>query len=222
MSREKNEKTVMGGVLVLIAFAIYIFGIVHTATYYSRDKAFTAFLIPPYGLYMGVKGIFGSKPETQVQATNESAIENTANNNEIMNTSNNDKEGQSHLAERVEPPIEPDSSVTTQNRRELMEQSISALNQYLPRAEGAYYVGKITVIDDYTYGYHVTLLEVPSYSTESVNNAQNVRNAAISMVCNDSQWQKSVQTGANSQFNYYAANGDLLISVIVTPEDCGY
>lgn len=39
MNREKNEKTVMGGVLLIVVFAIYVFGIVHTATYYSRDKA---------------------------------------------------------------------------------------------------------------------------------------------------------------------------------------
>ncbi|WP_373357899.1 hypothetical protein ACEN3H_13715 [Acinetobacter lactucae] len=221
MNREKNEKTVMGGVLVIIIFAIYVFGIVHTATYYSRDKAFTTFLIPPYGFYMGVKGMFGIKPDTQFQTANESAIENNVNKNEIMSPSNNYEE-QSNLAERLEQSMEHDSSITTQNRRKLMEQSIIALNQYLPRAEGAYYVGKITVIDDYTYGYHVTLLEVPSYTTESVNNAQNARNAAISMVCNDPQWQKSVQTGARSQFNYYAANGDLLLRITVEPKDCGY
>ncbi|MDC5162631.1 hypothetical protein ACJOYG_05340 [Acinetobacter baumannii] len=221
MNREKNEKTVMGGVLVIIIFAIYVFGIVHTATYYSRDKAFTAFLIPPYGFYMGIKGMFGIKQEPQFQTANESVIENTVKNNVTMNTSNKD-EGQGYPTERIEQPMQPDSSVTMLNRRELMEQSISALNQYLPRSEGAYYVGKITVIDDYTYGYHVTLLEVPSYSTESINNAQNVRNAAISMVCNDPQWQKSVQTGARSQFNYYAANGDLLLRITVEPKDCGY
>ncbi|HCA5261440.1 TPA: hypothetical protein MW256_003648 [Acinetobacter baumannii] len=191
MTKEKDEKTVIGGVFILIAFVIYIFGVVHSASHYSKNKALTAFLIPPYGFYMGLKGFFGSQPETQFLPTNKNDTEN----------------------QKIK------SSLT---QRELMEKSIEVMNQGLPRSEGLYRLDKINVVNDHTYGYHGTLLNVPTYTNEFESQALELKLSAVNKVCTDPQGQIAARSGTHAIFYSYALDGSFLFSVEVTPADCGY
>ncbi|MDC5413968.1 hypothetical protein OHW74_18500 [Acinetobacter baumannii] len=207
MNREKNEKTVMGGVLILISFAVYVFGIVHTANYYSRNKAFTAFLIPPYGFYMGVKGIFGVKPEAQFPPTNI------------------DGENQSTIAgstDHFEKTYHEDELNRQLTHREIMERAIEKMNEGLPRTDGLYRLNKVEVVNDYTYGYHGTLLNIPTYTNEFENYPLELKQLAVNNVCSDAQGQIAAKSGSHAIYYNYALDGSFLFSVEVTPKDCGY
>ncbi|MEX5755619.1 hypothetical protein [Acinetobacter baumannii] len=191
MAKEKDEKIVIGGVVTLIAFVIYIFGVVHSASHYSKNKALTAFLIPPYGFYMGIKGFFGSNPETQFLSTNSTNTEKY----------------------EIKSPL---------TQRELMEKSIEVMNQGLPRTEGLYRLDKVNVVNDYTYGYHGTLLNVPTYTNEFESQALELKLSAVNKICTDPQGQIAAKSGTHAIFYSYALDGSFLFSVEITPQDCGY
>lgn len=191
MTKEKDERIVIGGVFILIAFVIYIFGVVHSASHYSKNKALTAFLIPPYGFYMGIKGFFGSNPETQFFPKNKA---------------NGEKQ-------------EIKSSPT---QRELMEKSIEVMNQGLPRSEGLYRLDKVNVVNDYTYGYHGTLLNVPTYTNEFESHALELKQSAINNICTDPQSKIAAKSGSHAIYYNYALDGSFLFSIEITPQDCGY
>ncbi len=191
MAKEKDEKIVIGGVFTLIAFVIYIFGVVHSASHYSKNKALTAFLIPPYGFYMGIKGFFGGNLETQFLSTNSANTEKY----------------------EIKSPL---------TQRELMEKSIEVMNQGLPRTEGLYRLDKVNVVNDYTYGYHGTLLNVPTYTNEFESQALELKLSAVNKVCTDPQGQIAAKSGAHAIFYSYALDGSFLFSVEITPQDCGY
>ena len=207
MTKEKNEKTVMSGVLLLLVLAIYIFGIIHTAVNYSRNKALTAFLIPPYGLYMGVKGMFGIKQEPQSQQTNK----NFEDHNII--------DGGSKLSDKNQQEYEIKRQLT---RRELMESTIKEMNEGLPRSDGLYRLDKVEVVNDFTYGYHGTLLNIPTYTNEFENYPLELKQLAVNNTCSDPQGQIVAKSGSHAIYYNYALDGSFLFSVEVTPTDCGY
>ncbi|MBD0222185.1 hypothetical protein, partial [Acinetobacter baumannii] len=189
MNREKNEKTVMGGVLLIVVFAIYVFGIVHTATYYSRDKAFTTFLIPPYGVYMGIKGMFGIKQEPQFQQTNRRFEEK-----KIIDGTNNSSDENKQV-------YETNSKI---NNRESMESAIKRMNEGLPRSDGLYRLDKVEVVNDYTYGYHGTLLNIPTYTNEFENYPLQLKQLAVNSTCSDPQGQIAAKSGSHAIYYNYA------------------
>lgn len=199
MSKENSDKSVLGGVFMLIIFAIYILGIVHTANNFSKDKALSAFLIPPYGFYMGVKSIFNPNSNGKDQFPEDTDSSKNAYSNSQISTSYSPK-----------------------TRLQLMDEMVANMNQGLPRTENGVRLDQITVVNDHTYGYDSTILNIPTYTDELLNNYQTLKQALVVEACSAPQNRKAAQSGASAVMNYYAVNGSLLVSIEITPVDCGF
>lgn len=214
MSKENSDKLVLSGVFVLIAFAIYVFGIIHTANNFSKDKVLSAFLIPPYGFYMGVKAIFNLNSQKGVVAIeNHSEIERLATENV-----------ENQLAKAKETSLDNsqgEKSSTTTNL-EIMNKLAADINQGLPHIENGYRLDKVEVLNDHTYAYYGTYIMIPTYISDLQNNFDLIKQQTVQNVCSDPQGFKAAESGAYAVFNSYAMDGSLLISLEITPADCGY
>ncbi|WP_333670038.1 hypothetical protein [Acinetobacter guillouiae] len=224
MSNGNSDKSVLGGVFVLIGFAIYVLGVIHTANNFSKDKALSAFLIPPYGFYMGVKSIFNPNsnskdqfPEDTDSSTNLTPAETSAQNTireafkdgppNSKNVYNNNQVG---------------TGYSPKTRLQLMEEMVVNMNQGLPRTENGIRIDHISVINDYTWGYDATVLNIPRYTDELQKNSHMLKQQLITYICSDSQSLKAAQSGESAVINYYAVDSSLLISIEITPADCGF
>ncbi|WP_151780341.1 hypothetical protein [Acinetobacter bereziniae] len=216
MSKENSDKSVLGGVFILIVFAIYVLGVIHTANNFSKDKALSAFLIPPYGFYMGVRAIFNSNPQKNV-------VEAENHNSEIerLAKENVDSEIARVNAENRLKNVQ-NGNDASQIKLKAMEEIVNNMNQGLPHIENGIRLDKVIVIDDHTYGYESTLLNFATYTDELQKNSQALKNDLAHSACSTPNNIKAAQSGASSVFNYYANDGSLLLSLEITPADCGY
>lgn len=224
MSKENSDKSVLGGVFILLAIAIYIFGIIHTASNISKDKALSAFLIPPYGFYMGVKAIFNPNnnskdqlPEDTNESKNLTPAEISAQNtiretfkdgpSNSRNIYNNNQIGTGH---------------SPKTKLQLMEEMLVNMNQGLPRTENGIRIDQISVINDHTWRYDSTVLNIQVYTDELQKNSQMLKELLIKDVCSDPQGLQAAQSGESAVLNYYAVDGSLLVSIEISPADCGF
>lgn len=219
MSKENSDKSVLVGVFVLIGFAIYVLGVIHTANNFSKDKALSAFLIPPYGFYMGVKAIFNSNPQKDAfDAENH----NSENQSEIERLAKENVENQLTKAKETSLDNSHGGESSTTANLEIMNKLVANMNQGLPHIENGYRLDKVEVLNDHTYAYYGTYITIPTYISDLQNNFDLIKQQTVQNVCSDPQGFKAAESGAYAVFNSYAMDGSLLISVEITPADCGY
>jgi len=217
MSKENSDKSVLGGIFVLIAFTIYVFGIIQTANNFSKEKALSAFLIPPYGFYMGIKGMFSSDHQKENTSTEENTFEKLSKTERLAKENVENEITRANSASNTQ-----DSDYAPQTKLQLMQEMAISMSRGLPHTENGMRLDKIIVIDDHTYGYESTLLNFATYTDELLKNSQTIKNELLQSACSTPNNIKAAQSGTSAVFNYYALDGSLLVSIEITPADCGF